>query len=301
MSTFPTAFWKKNPSVGVTTDVSLTPINWTTNLYYGYYLEEGDVTTTRTFPFNDYVDEGGTDFYPSYNPSTTADSTYPIPYFGWYLDGNSQYPLSRYHRSDPWIVEGNGKKIDLFFEADYDTLYQLNWETDPAYDVQYYNHFIQSGRAVGTFTLSSSATLQILVSGLGERYTENPLAYDRLQLYLNNNLICKGYAPEDDNSRPWDMNHSKFFNASNTRTPPSYAPNGNRNNLNTSINDGLEGEPAFTNVVDQYNRREYVREAARFTGSESLNAGNHTIEIFYNTNDGFYNSGAFYGATFSFS
>ena len=54
-------------------------------------------------------------------------------------------------------------------------------------------------------------------------------------------------------------------------------------------------------MVEQTERKLYVREAARFTGSKNLAAGTHEIEFYFNTNDGNYNSGVFVGATFSFS
>lgn len=293
---FPTSFWRNQPDDDeIVIPVGETVITWSKNLYYGEVPN-----TERNFPF----EYDGEYFHQNYEDETTADDTYPTPYFGWYLAGDSNYDgidySNRVHREDPFIEEDDGRKLNLFFEADYDTTQYFNWDEDGD-AIQDYNQFIQSGNATGSFTLSSAATLQILASGLGERYDGNPLAFDRFQLYVNTTLICKGYAPEDDGARPWDVNHCKFFNAGGTRTPPSYSPNGNRNDLGTSLNDGNEDNFPTDNVVDQYQRRKYVREAARFTGSISLGAGAHTISIYYNTNDGLFNSGAFYGATFSFS
>ena len=298
---FPTAFWKNSSKDRVLIPVEETVISWSKNLYYGEItaedVEDGNASTLRTFPFDDVPPNQ--DFYPAYDDETQSDDLTDTPYYGWYLDGNTQYnTLSRYHRADPWIQEDEGRKLNLFFEADLDTLDYLGWSE--TLSRQKYNQFIQSGRAIGTFSLDSSATMQVLASGLGERYDGNTLAFDRLQLYVDSTLICRGYAPEDDDERPWDMNHCKFFNIGGTRTPPSYSPNGNRDNLSTNLNNGNGGLP-YTNIVDQNQRTEYVREAARFTGSISLGAGAHTISIYYNTNDGLFNSGAFYGTTFSFS
>jgi hypothetical protein len=64
----------------------------------------------------------------------------------------------------------------------------------------------------------------------------------------------------------------------------------------------LDDTTDISNVVEQTTRRDYVKDSAVFTHTKTnLAIGDHKIKIFYNTNDGRYNSGAFYGATFNFS
>ena len=340
---FPTAFWKNQQDNRVDEGAPPT-ITWDLNLYYGLGLEDdlSDVTSTRNFYFDDYIENGGTAFNPEYNSETLGTTTSsPAPYFGWYLQGGNVGGVEYFntvHRSNPWITEEQGRKIDLLFEADVST-----WEwlseylyVDPDRDIpelsikkQSYNHFIQSGRAVGTFTLTSSSTLTIKCSGLGERHTTTtPLNsldhWDQMQLYLNGAAICSGIAPsnsplvsaaqstpsftEGSDLIPWDVDQCKFFNPAGTQSPN---PNPSRQDLNTSLYDDLgnvanysndiAGGYALDNVVEQSTRRKYTTIGGQFSTTQSLSAGTHTITMFFNTNDGIYQSGAFYGATFSFS
>jgi len=282
-------------------------------------------TTTSAYdatPF--WQNPDGEVFYPYYNPSVTAvDSAgdaVDYAYFGWYLGGNSTYNQTlnggsvALHRSDPWIINQAGTEIDIFAEADRTTLsyiddylYMNAMVGSIQYAGRYYNGFIQSGYAKGTFTLESPKTLNILASGLGEKYvgldaTQEDETFDRFQLYVKEgantkSLICTARNPHNDASRPWDVDHLKFKDAGGSTTPPFY----NRDNRNTSIDTDYNTAGEFTNVVEQTERKLYVREAARFTGSKNLAAGDHEIEFYFNTNDGNYNSGVFVGATFSFS
>jgi hypothetical protein len=336
---FPTAFWKnQSESDSSTSTPSETAINWgggcvgvgtVNSLYYGS-VDYGNVGTigkyinpvgyataglslSTTYPFNDATSE---DFFPTYgdgNQPIHYDETSIInrPYFGWYITANEgnqgigSQPLSRYHREDPWIIENNGRKINLFFQADDKTLFELGWVDYYAnvglgeeYSFQYYNHFIQSGYTEGSFNLSEIADLEIKASGLGEL---NSNEFDLFQLYIDDELICKGTAPGGGGTRPWDMDHCKFFNAGGTQTPASP---GTRKNLGTSIKqfESLDATTEISNVVEQTTRRDYVKDSAVFTHTKTnLAIGDHKIKIFYNTNDGRYNSGAFYGATFNFS
>ena len=335
---FPTAFWKnQSESDSSTSTPSETAINWgggcvgvgtVNSLYYGS-VDYGNVGTigkyinpvgyataglslSTTYPFNDATSE---DFFPTYgdgNQPIHYDETSIInrPYFGWYITANEgnqgigSQPLSRYHREDPWIIENNGRKINLFFQADDKTLFELGWVDYYAnvglgeeYSFQYYNHFIQSGYTEGSFNLSEIADLEIKASGLGEL---NSNEFDLFQLYIDDELICKGTAPGGGGTRPWDMDHCKFFNAGGTQTPASP---GTRKNLGTSIKkfNSIGDTTDISNVVEQTTRRDYVKDSAVFTHTKSLTQGDHKIKIFYNTQDGEYNSGAFYGATFNFS
>ena len=319
---FPTAFWKNQQDKRVD-DSGPPTITWSLNLYYGEgdYNSFENIQTASTFPFNI-----NGDFYPTYGfYNSVADDPDNGAYFGWYLDGNTQYPNS-VHREDPWIVEEAGRKIDLLFEADYETLNYLQsfYTSDelPATAQQQYNKFIQSGRAQGTFTLTSSSTITIKVSGLGERTNESASEYpfDQMKMYLNNNVICSGVSPAnspqasaggggwalESDLLPWDVDQCKFFNSAGSQSPN---PNPPRNNLGTTLYD-YDGDPVtyyqggtgtLNNVVDQNNRRKYTTVGGQFSTTQSLSAGTHTINIFFNTNDALYNSGSFYGATFSFS
>lgn len=336
---FPTAFWKnQSESDSSTSTPSETAINWgggtvgvgtVNSLYYGsvafgdtanvgQYINPvnyGNIglSLNTTYPFDDATSE---DFFPTYkSASLTTDYDFSSitqrPYFGWYITANEgnegigNQPLSRYHREDPWIVEDNGRKINLFFQADNKTLYDLGWVDYYAnvglgeeYSFQYYNHFIQSGYTEGSFNLSEVADLEIKASGLGEVNSDE---YDLFQLYIDDELICKGTAPGGGGTRSWDMDHCKFFDAGGTQTPASP---GTRKDLGTSIKrfNSIGDTTDISNVVEQTTRRDYVKDSAVFTHTKTnLAIGDHKIKIFYNTQDGEYNSGAFYGATFNFS
>ncbi len=276
------------------------------------------LSLNTTYPFDDATSE---DFFPTYkSASLTTDYDFSSitqrPYFGWYIasDGNvggdgsnvgiGSQALTRYHREDPWIIENNGRKINLFFQADDKTLHDLGWVDYYAnvglgkeYSFQYYNHFIQSGYTEGSFSLSEIADLEIKASGLGELKSNE---FDLFQLYIDDELVCKGTAPGGGGT-PWDMDHCKFFNADGDQTPASP---GTRKNLGTSIKQfNFIGDTTdISNVVEQTTRRDYVKDSAVFTHTKTnLAIGDHKIKIFYNTQDGEYNSGAFYGATFNFS
>lgn len=327
---FPTAFWKnQSESDSSTSTPSETAINWQKYLYYGS-MEKGTVDSVgkflnpvgyatagllvnSTYPFNEVTSQ---DFFTTYYANTTPTLEYyektdpqDRPYFGWYIannvGGDGSQSLTRYHREDPWIVEDNGRKINLFFQADERTLYDLGWyfyykdQGLPGAGYQYYNHFIQSGYAEGSFSLSEEADLEIKASGLGELFSNQ---FDLFQLYINNELICKGTAPGGDEARPWDMDHCKFFDADGDQTPTNVVA-GTRKDLGISIQEyNYGGNTTISNVVEQTTRRKYVKDSAVFTHTKTnLAIGDHKIKIFYNTHDGQYNSGAFYGATFNFS
>ena len=329
MPNFPTAFWKKQPSAEVSSEIS---INWDTELWssygqngetdpseYDFPLRGGLVSN---FPFNTTDSNGwGEDFHSAYGSETwQGNVTPPTPYFGWYLTGGygiedpKEYDLQDYHRANPWIVGEN--EIKIFFEADFSTAGSIN-TPDPNpndqgfYRVELYNHFIQSGSATGSFTLPSTSTLTIKVSGLGEDFeTADGYAphYDSMVLYLDNGstneLICSGAAPEDERYidedgelvypgiGEWDMQQVKLYAG---------------NNLNTIVNttDSPKGEPRGNagQLVNQVTRDigyTTTNGIGTFTKS-NLAAGNYKIKINVSTIDAIYNSGAFYGFTFTFS
>ena len=289
----PTAFWKTSNKP----DEDNPTISWQLNLYYGSedIATNGvvGIGTTSKFPFN--VD--GNDFYAgdfdnlAYSTNTLGivDGEFnPNAYFGWYLNGSNQYPNG--NRSNPWIIEDGGNELNLFFEADLDTVEYLGYdEIFPNYEDQY-NRFIQSGYAKGTFSLNSTTNLQIKISGLGEVY--NSTSYDTIHLSVDGTHVCRGNAPgsSPESDKQWDMNQVKLFNAAGQQTPSSYV-----NRV------GYDASDPTAKVVEK-NRRTYTTTNGQGTFTVSnLTAGNHEIKIYFNTNDGIYNSGAFYGLEFTFS
>jgi hypothetical protein len=313
---FPTAFWKgsNNPS-----DDGEVSIDWKLKLYYSEqeldengqsttpYLGAGNVeeatqNSNGLFPdienAHPYVVAGQNYFF-GYNPyiphqlsvvASDSDS-----FFGWLLNGYNQNDLQGFHRANPFIVEDDGKELNLFFEADQDTVEVLgrdinysNETNTRAYE-DTFNRFIQSGYAEGSFTLNSTSSLSITVSGLGETYNT---AFDKMHLAVDGIHICKGQAPGGGTStNGWDMNQVKLFDSDGDPTPTQYA---NR----------VGGK-----YVDQDNRRfGYTTAAGQATFTAPANPlenmaaeVQHTIKIYFNTNDGIYNSGAFYGFKFNFS
>jgi len=297
---FPTAFWKgsNNPS-----DDGEVSIDWNLKLYYSEQeLDENGQSTTPylgtenvkeaiqnsdgffsaiagAFPYT----VGGRDYYDNYDANLTADGN--NSFFGWFLNGYDQNDLSDFHRANPWILDNNGKELNLFFESDQATVEKLG--RNQIYGTKFYeeifNNFIQSGYAEGSFTLTSVSDLSITVSGLGEK---NQTDFEKMHLAVDDVHICKGESPGGDVVNPWDMNQVKLFNSDGDQTPTQYA-------------DRVGGT-----YVDQDNRRFGYTTAggqATFTPDNTLVAGEHTIKIYFNTNDGLYNSGAFYGFKFNFS
>ena len=332
---FPTAFWKNQSEEA---DVVPTQITWSKYLYYGYNNPEivegsdpveyenglnpqdfaqNELTTTSTFPFNDYSEGGGgdpngTNFYPGYYPDHSANKLSKENdigfYAGWYLEGkvvNGVNYGNDVHRADPWIVSADTREINLFFEADPFTVDDLAWfneigdSTEPT--LQKYNHLVQTGYAEGAFTLGGTgATLRIFASGLGEKDYVDSFNYDFFEAYVDTTLICKGRAPENNAQRPWDQDHAIFTNAAGAQSPADYYTR--KTSVRGQQTDIVKGNGATaTGVVNQDLRTLYCKEVARFTGSISLGAGDHKIKLYYNTNDGLYNSGAFYGTKFTFS
>ena len=307
---FPTAFWKgSNPS-----DDGEVSIDWNLKLYYSKQeLDENGQSTTPYLGaenvkqatqdpngfFPDIRDAhpyvvGTQNYFFQYAYTSTILAPDSNSFFGWLLSGYNQNDLQGFHRANPFIVEDDGRELNLFFEADQDTLEVLGRDTNYSNETNTrayedtFNRFIQSGYAEGSFTLNSTSNLSITVSGLGEKYSSD---FEKMHLAVNDIHICKGQAPGGDEDNPWDMNQVKLFNSAGTQTPAQYA---NR--------DGGA-------YVDQDNRRfGYTTAAGQATFTtpnnplQNMEAGvQHTIKIYFNTNDGMYNSGAFYGFKFNFS
>ncbi len=307
---FPTAFWKgSNPS-----DDGEVSIDWDLKLYYSKqvldengqsvdpYLGAGNVNAATQNPNGLFPDIEGAhpyvvgtqNYFFEYAYTSTILAPDSNSFFGWLLTGYNQNDLQGFHRANPFIVEDDGRELNLFFEADQDTLEELNRDTNYSTETNTrayedtFNRFIQSGYAEGSFTLNSTSNLSITVSGLGEKYSSD---FEKMHLAVNDIHICKGQAPGGDEDNPWDMNQVKLFNSAGVQTPTQYA---NRDQPNAK--------------VDQDNRRAYTTTQGQATFTtpadplQNMEAGvQHTIKIYFNTNDGQYNSGAFYGFKFNFS
>lgn len=298
---FSTAFWKgsNNPS-----DDGEVSIDWDLKLSYSKEVASDDPYNPNHFKGAENAKKatqdsdgffsaiagafpytvGGRDYYDNYDANLTADGN--NSFFGWYLTGYDQNDLSDFHRANPWILDNNGKELNLFFESDQATVEKLgrNQIYGTTFYEEIFNNFIQSGYAEGSFTLTSASNLSITVSGLGER---NQTDFEKMHLAVDDVHICKGQSPGDSiTTGEWDMNQVKLFNSDGTQTPDPAPPRAG----------GI--------YVDQDNRRFGYTTAggqATFTPDNTLVAGEHTIKIYFNTNDGLYNSGAFYGFKFNFS
>ena len=321
---FPTAFWKKQP-------VDASVITWETGLWWSYGNEPAEgvnfpLKQSSSFPF--VVD--GSEYYTAYDPDTISSDS--KAYFGWFLDGGIDdslgfQDLSAYHKEKPWTIEEAGLKVSLENEADHETALDSglggagNENTPFLYS--HYNSFIQSGEATGRFSLDSSSTLQIKVSGLGQDTDAETLSsfYDSMTLHLfypneAEVLICSGSSPRDDrlasNSAlgdQLDLNGNALAFNMDMQQVKLYAGDDLTTIINyqqTPTTDTSKGEPRAysTQWVEQTNRiaKPYTNTNGTATFSKSLTAvGDYQLRIKTSTFDGNFNSGAFYGFTFSFS
>ena len=315
MSTFPTAFWKKQPAG----EAEAFSISWETGLAWsrGDGVERSYVNSPiqsqTTFPFLVEDEE----YFSSYNTDTWVGDCVWIGYtcvyttkvyYAWYLTGGyddaGENDLSAYHQANPWTLHSTGIRMD--FEADFDTANIVGATIAGSRSIEAgYNQFVQSGSATGTFTVSASqapATLLVKASGLGEdAYIEGGApAYDTMTVYLDDTLICYGKAPEDDRnelglSTNYDMQQVKLYSG------VQYPVSDSETVANTTSPPWDEGEPRSdpSELVDQDTRTSYTTSngIGTFTGT-NLAAGTHQIIINASTIDGIYNSGAFYGINF---
>tara|TARA_B100000902_G_C27308583_1_gene917027 strand:+ start:372 stop:1391 length:1020 start_codon:yes stop_codon:yes gene_type:complete len=335
---FPTAFWKNQKKVAE----EVVTINWSTSLYFSPLASEDALGPDNVVSTNGYrTDSSNGPFQP--NPESNSEifnrgyvtpgaGAYPsedsVAYFGWYRNGDNTYGQFA-HRTEPWLIEDETLKINLFTEADWSTIDYINNPLSNSeltigsdlipYYHRYYNGFVQSGSAIGTFTLESPKTMTVLVSGLSETYGAYAgnnsgsieETFDISIVYLKQEdqtreAICSGRNRPSDtefippNGRPWDVNHALLFTGGQHGTQEPYY---DRLNLNTSIDYYFDTNynGTYNNVVNQSQRRDYVRAVSQFTGVRSLSAGTHQVEVHFTTNDGNYSSGSFIGATFSFS
>ena len=229
------------------------------------------------------------------------------------------------------MVSRWGYRVSLENEADWWTAFDSglagpgNHDEDFVYS--HYNQFIQSGEATGNFTLSSSKTLQIKVSGLGQDSPVNPDEetlsdfYDSMTLHLlypneTEELICSGSSPRDNRlasnsalgDQP-DLNGNVLLSNMDMQQVKLYAGDDLTTIINyqqTPTTDTSKGEPRAypSQWVEQTNRiaKPYTNTNGTATFSKSLTAvGDYQLRIKTSTVDGNFNSGAFYGFTFSFS
>tara|TARA_R100000008_G_C3560219_1_gene155699 strand:- start:225 stop:1154 length:930 start_codon:yes stop_codon:yes gene_type:complete len=308
MSTFPTAFWKKQPTEDSSEGISIT---WETGMVWsrGNNVHPDDVNIPQqfktSFPF--VVGAEGYEYgpfdYNSNNWQVGAGGT-SEPYFGWYLSGGyddgGENNLSSYHRDNPWEIGVSGLSLGANFEADWKTAYSK----DAINKKDIYNPFVQSGNATGSFTLSSTKTLEVSCSGLGEDYNSENIYFgsqyrDSMELSVDSTLLLSGRSPEDNRDvlglaaqgiPNYDMQQVKLYSG----TDPSI--------INTT--DSPKGEPrgSVSEAVSQETRRDgYTTVNGIGTGIRyGLTAGDYIIEINVSTVDGVYNSGAFYGFDFKF-
>ena len=316
---FPTAFWKKQSEGTANTIV------WETGLWWSY----GDgsplhnnipVDQSSNFPFTVDTDE----YYTSYDSDTLSSSS--EAYFGWFLNGGTDnigfQDLSAYHKEKPWTIIGDGLGVSVEKEADWWTAYNSgldgvgNDNTDFLFT--HYNQFIQSGEATGRFTLHSSSTLQIKASGLGQDTSLETASnfYDSMTLYLfhpngTEELICSGSSPRDDRlasnsalNDEIDLNGDSPLYNMDMQQVKLYAGDNLSSTVNTT--ESPKGEPRgnSTTWVSQDNRiyGSYTTSDGIGTFTKSLTAvGDYQLRVKTSTVDGNWNSGAFYGFTFSFS
>jgi|TARA_R110000824_G_C15215514_1_gene677104 hypothetical protein len=318
---FPTALWKKQP------DGSADVIAWETGLWWSHgdgspLYNNIPVDQVSNFPFTVYSDE----YYTSYDSDILSSSS--EAYFGWFLNGGIDntlafQDLSAYHKEKPWTVISNGLGISIENEADWWSAYDSGLGEGVLYNnddflYTHYNNFIQSGEATGRFTLASSSTFQIKASGLGQD-TDTETAsnfYDSVTMHLlypngTVELICSGAAPRDNRfasnsalNEETDLNGSTLAYNMDMQQVKLYAGNDLTSIVNTT--DTPKGEPRGNSDkwVSQDNRiyGSYTTSNGIGTFTKNLTAvGDYQVRIKTSTVDGNWNSGAFYGFTFSFS
>ena len=287
------------------------------------------------------------EFYYTYGVNTTVENKGQAPgtntvsaqpYYAWFLTGG--YDLSNQyhsapHQESPWTVANEGLYLRLDFEADGWTAYgsgaTANYDgpTSPTYDISLsediywtkYNSYIQSGYAVGSFTLSSPKTLKVEVSGLGQdQVTKNYNQgwsvsdwYEAMTVHIYNGssstLLCSGKAPEDDrNILPeaeeamdnFDVQQVKLYSGNNLETIVNYqGKNGGSVDEEKGAPRSSPGEWVNENNRDANGK--YVNTNGTGVFASALSPGNYEIRVRASTVDGAYHSGAFYGFTFSFT
>ena len=348
MSTFPTAFWKGQPS----TTVAELSINWATGLAWSHgndwvseYQANDPEFTVKDFSSFPFWKQDPYQEYKSYY--TAYDSTlgpaggglpyFPEAYYAWFLTGGYETPynsselndLTSIHRANPFALKDNGTGLHFYYETDYETVVELEYyqapeNPTPIADIdKTYNRFIQSGNATGTFTLSTSATFYIKMSGLGEDNALGSTDHDTVYIKIDNVGKVSGHAPKDGREQYFGaysaldlfQHQTKFFNwGSNTvqnaglgfckedhwygNPLPNYTTETSCTNNGgewvTSVDDVEVGRKA--GGADKFSP--VTTTQGQWTYSQALSAGSHTVEISFSSNDGLYHSGAYCGFDF---
>ena len=247
--------------------------------------------------------------------------------------------LSHYHEAEPWAVGANGHQLSLKYESDTVTAWDSGVESVIDFLETVYNGFTQSGDATGTFTLTSSSDLEITVSGLakdssyqsidnnqisdqlnGDTTGPNSPFCNSMTLHLYNpsteteTLIGSGAAPRDNRilsnaalRDAEDLNEVVLWYNMDVQQVKLYSGNDLSTIINTTVSPKGEPRSQPNNWVEQNSRIHGYCTAdgiGTFHGGalNSLSAGvDYQIRIKTSTYDNEFNSGAFYGFTFSFS
>ena len=327
---FPTAFWKSQPNQ----QEAGFSIQWETGLLWGKSNAnslEDSYPLQHISSFSFVVDgveynanyEETTEWYDNIEEYKTnsdpASATSNIPYFGWYLTGG--YDVAGYEQdfsslgaggyANPWLIRGeDNSNIALRFETDEHTSIQLgatqaiNPNFGDNHARRYFNAFIQSGEATGTFNVTSDQaagtgiSLWISASGLGEDITAGAANYNVMTVYVDDILVMSGKAPEDgDNnlnlSPNYDMQQVKLY-ATNALgvVQPSII------NTTRSPKGQLRAQPDSL-VIQEDRMDDYTTTDGIGTVHKNFTtAGEKKIVIQMSTVDGMYKSGSFYGLDF---
>lgn len=351
--TFPTAFVKKqtvdasNPTISWNTGLYWShdgAPNDTVGVITPFPTKHSDDSIhpyengkASSYPFPVLIEDAGDsaydtygteEYYVSYGTHTASNNIGDSPgnispqvYYGWYLTGgySDEGQTSAPHQANPWTVGESGLELEIAFESDYDTasISGIDVGDNPVnFDIwSKYNGFVQSGSATGSFSLTSSKTLKVEVSGLGQ---DNPITYaqgwesseylDYMEVLIYNgsstSVLCSGVAPQDNRRlinevsfiNNFDMQQVKLYAGGSDTIVNYQGKNGGtvdltkgatRNNTNTWVNEN--------------NRSSYTNANGTGVFGTTLGAGTYEIRVNASTSDGVFNSGAFYGFKFTFS
>lgn len=299
------------------------PFTVDTNEYYPDYYFDSDENIER--PYADFLQTASTCYFGWFLDGGPDDAN-PAP---------GKNDLSDYHKAEPWTLGVSGHRLSIEYESDQVTA--VDSGIDNVEEI--FNQFAQSGDATGTFRLTSSSDLEITVSGLAKDTSYQSVNDNRISQQLGGNttgpnspfcnsmtlhlyspvsntetLIGSGAAPRDNRllsnaalRYADDLNEAALWYNMDVQQVKLYSGN----NLSTIINttESPKGEPRLQSTlwVEQNSRIDGYCTAdgiGTFHGGalNSLSAGvDYQIRIKTSTYDNEFNSGAFYGFTFSFS
>jgi len=287
------------------------------------FIEDSEVPAYDTFGIEEYYTSYGTHTSLYNEGSDAGNSTIsPQVYYGWFLTGgySSAGITSAPHQANPWSVQSEGLELEIAFEADYDTASTsgIDQGDNPVPDIwTSYNAFVQSGSATGSFSLATSKTLRVEVSGLGQDadptifglggWEPSPfLDYMTLSIYngSSTSVLCSGLAPQDSRKLipdvttlgNFDMQQVKLYSGGSSSIVNYQGKNGG------TVDQQKGAVRNSTNTwVDENTRTSYTNINGTGVFGTGLSAGNYQIRIDASTSDGVFNSGAFYGFKFTFS